>query len=148
MATLENFLSAKDEEQIVEAIRLAEQKTSGEIHVHIEDQSSLSVEERAKEVFHHLKMDQTKLQNGVLIYIAVGHHKFGIFGDKGIDSKVDSTFWNDTRDVMRNLFKKGEFKEGIIQGIQTASQALEIHFPWEADDTDELSNSISKGEDL
>jgi uncharacterized membrane protein len=49
---------------------------------------------------------------------------------------------------MRNLFKKGEFKEGIIQGIQTASQALEIHFPWEADDTDELSNSISKGEDL
>ena len=116
--------------------------------MHIEDQSSLSVEERAKEVFHHLKMDQTKLQNGVLIYIAVGHHKFGIFGDKGIDSKVDSTFWNDTRDVMRNLFKKGEFKEGIIQGIQTASQALEIHFPWEADDTDELSNSISKGEDL
>ena len=71
MATLENFLSAKDEEQIVEAIRLAEQKTSGEIRVHIEDQSSLSVEERAKEVFHHLKMDQTKLQNGVLIYIAV-----------------------------------------------------------------------------
>ena len=80
--------------------------------------------------------------------VLTGKAKFGIFGDKGIDSKVDSTFWNDTRDVMRNLFKKGEFKEGIIQGIQTAIQALEIHFPWEAGDTDELSNSISKGEDL
>ena len=148
MTSLEDFLSLKDEEQIVEAIRQAEKKTSGEIRVHIENRSSLSVEDRAKEVFHLLKMDRTKLQNGVLIYIAVANHQFGIFGDKGIDTKVNSTFWNDTRDVMRNLFKEGKFKDGIMQGIQTASKALEVHFPWESDDTNELSNSISKGEDL
>ncbi|MDA7706594.1 MAG: TPM domain-containing protein [Flavobacteriaceae bacterium] len=145
MVVLENFLSTEEENEIVEAIRQAEQNTSGEIRVHIENSSSLPIEERAKEVFHHLKMDRTKLQNGVLIYIAVSNHQFGIFGDKGIDTKVNSTFWNDTRDVMRNLFKKGEFKDGIIQGIQTASKALESHFPWESNDTNELSDSISKG---
>ena len=145
MATLENFLSIEEENQVVEAIRQAEQNTSGEIRVHIENSCSLSVEERAKELFHQLKMDRTKLQNGVLIYIAVASHQFGIFGDKGIDSKVNSTFWNDTRDVMRNLFKEGKFKEGIIQGILTASKALQDHFPWDAKDTNELSNSISKG---
>tara|TARA_B110000967_G_C18890057_1_gene566713 strand:+ start:1939 stop:2385 length:447 start_codon:yes stop_codon:yes gene_type:complete len=148
MATLENFLSAEDENQIIEAIRQAELKTSGEIRIHIEDSNALSVKERAKEVFHHLKMDRTKLQNGVLIYIAVAKHQFGIYGDKGIDSKVNSSFWNDTRDVMSNLFKKGEFKEGIVQGILTASSALETHFPWESNDTNELSDSISKGSDL
>ena len=148
MAALEEFLSAEEENQIVEAIRKAEQNTSGEIRVHIENSSSLSVEERAKEVFHHLKMDRTKLQNGVLIYIAVANHQFGIFGDKGIDTKVNSTFWDDTRDVMGNLFKDGQFKEGIVQGIQTASKALEAHFPWESNDTNELSDSISKGSDL
>lgn len=145
MASLEDFLSTEEENEIVEAIRQAEQNTSGEIRVHIENSSSLSVEERAKEVFHHLKMDRTKLQNGVLIYIAVADHEFGIFGDKGIYTKVNSTFWNDTRDVMRNLFKERKFKEGIIQGIQTASKALQNHFPWDANDTNELSNSISKG---
>lgn len=148
MTALENFLSTSEEEQIVEAIRQAEQKTSGEIRVHIENSCSLSIEERAKEVFHHLKMDRTKLQNGVLIYIAVANHQFGIFGDKGIDTKVNSTFWDDTRDVMNNLFKNGQFKEGIIQGIHKASKALEIHFPWESNDTNELSDSISKGSHL
>ena len=148
MASLGNFLRPEEEEQIVEAIRQAEKKTSGEIRVHIENSSSFSVEDRAKEVFHLLKMDRTKLQNGVLIYMAVANHQFGIFGDKGIDTKVHSTFWNDTRDVMRNLFKEGKFKEGIVQGILTASKALEVHFPWEANDTNELSNSISKGENL
>lgn len=145
MTTLQNFLTKEDENHIVEAIRLAEQRTSGEIRVHIENRSPFSVEERAKEIFHFLKMDRTKLQNGVLIYIAVGKHEFGIFGDKGIDTKVNSTFWNDTRDVMQDLFKKGEFKEGIVQGIQTASKALENYFPWDSNDINELSNSISKG---
>ena len=148
MASLEKILSPEDENEIIEAIRQAEQNTSGEIRVHIEGSSSLSVEERAKEVFHHLKMDRTKLQNGVLIYIAVANHQFGIYGDKGIDSKVNSTFWDDTRDVMSNLFKGGQFKDGIVQGILTASKALEAHFPWESNDTNELSDSISKGSDL
>ena len=103
MASLEDFLSAKEEEQIVTAIRQAEQKTSGEIRVHIENGGSKAIEARAKEVFHQLKMDRTKLQNGVLIYVAVSKHQFGIYGDKGIDTKVTSTFWDDTRDVMQNL---------------------------------------------
>ena len=148
MLALENFLSKEDENEIVEAIRLAEQRTSGEIRVHIEDRSSFSIEERAKEVFHYLKMDRTKLQNGVLIYIAVRNHEFGIFGDKGIDAKVNSTFWNDVRDVMQDLFKKGAYKEGIVQGIQTASKALENHFPWNSNDSNELSDSISKDSTL
>ena len=71
MSNIEDFLTAKDEEEIVEAIRVAECDTSGEIRVHIEQNCDIDVYERALDVFHVLKMDNTKAQNGVLIYVAV-----------------------------------------------------------------------------
>jgi len=36
MSKVEDFLSKHDEEEIVEAIRIAEKNTSGEIRVHLE----------------------------------------------------------------------------------------------------------------
>ena len=63
MSKIENFLSAKDEAEIIDAIRIAESKTSGEIRVHIEASLNESIEKSALEVFYHLKMDNTKLQN-------------------------------------------------------------------------------------
>ena len=56
MSKIEDFLSAKDEVEIIEAIRIAEEKTSGEIRVHIEASTNETIEERAFEVFYHLKM--------------------------------------------------------------------------------------------
>lgn len=146
MNSLETFLSTEEEQEVVSAIRMAEKNTSGEIRVHIERNTTEPIDSRAKFVFHALKMDNTKLENGVLIYIAVDNKKFGIYGDKGIDKKVDSTFWDKTRDIMQRHFKAGAFKTGIIEGIKSASEALEKFFPWQTDDQDELSNEISKGE--
>jgi uncharacterized membrane protein len=45
---------------------------------------------------------------------------------------------------MQNYFRKGAFKEGLVEGILKAGQELKIHFPYQDDDTDELSNEISK----
>ena len=146
MDSIENFLTTEEEQDIVSAILKAERNTSGEIRVHIEKSTKESIDKRAKYIFHALKMDNTKLENGVLIYIAVENKKFGIYGDKGIDRKVDSNFWNKTRDVMQKHFETGAFKTGIVEGIKSASEALEKFFPWETNDKDELSNEVSKGE--
>jgi uncharacterized membrane protein len=43
-------------------------------------------------------------------------------------------------------FKNGNFKQGLIDGIIIAGEQLKQHFPWSEDDTNELSNEISKGE--
>jgi len=144
--SIENFLTTEEEQDIVSAILKAERNTSGEIRVHIEKSTKESIDKRAKYIFHALKMDNTKLENGVLIYIAIENKKFGIYGDKGIDRKVDSNFWNKTRDVMQKHFETGAFKTGIVEGIKSASEALEKFFPWETNDKDELSNEVSKGE--
>lgn len=142
--SIEDFLTTSEEQEIIEAIRIAEQHTSGEIRVHIERQSKNDVFEHAMEVFHYLKMDNTKLQNGVLIYVAVDKREFVIYGDEGINAVVDSDFWNTTRDTIANHFKQGQFTKGLIDGIQKAGEELAKHFPWIHGDTDELENTISK----
>ena len=146
MSKVEDFLSKEEEQEIVKAIRMAEKNTSGEIRVHIEKTTLVATYDRAKEVFHLLKMDETQLKNGVLIYLAVDDKNFIICGDKGINDLVPTDFWDCTRDSMVTQFKTGNYKQGLIDGILRAGEQLQKYFPWEHDDTDELSNEISKGE--
>lgn len=145
MSKVEDFLSKKEEEEIVEAIRVAEKNTSGEIRVHIEKTTSKTPYDRALEVFYDLKMNETQLQNGVLFYFAVADKNFIICGDKGINDVVADDFWDSTKDKMSAQFKSGNFKQGIVDGILSAGEQLKTHFPWSVDDTNELSNEISKG---
>ncbi|MFS4468505.1 TPM domain-containing protein [Maribacter sp. 2210JD10-5] len=144
MSKVEDFLTQSEEEEIVEAILKAEKETSGEIRVHIEAHTHMEHMDRAKEIFHFLKMDNTKDENGVLIYVAVNDRKFTIYGDKGIDKVVPKDFWDTTRDAIQEKFQEGHYKEGIVAGILSAGKELQAHFPWHHGDTNELSNEISK----
>lgn len=145
MSNIEDFLSSQDEAKVIEAIRAAEALTSGEIRVHIESRCENDPFDHALELFHELKMDNTKLQNGVLIYVAVDLKQFVIYGDKGINDVVPVGFWDSTRDAMLVHFKNGDFKNGLIKGIEEAGKVLAQYFPWERGNTNELSNEISKG---
>lgn len=145
MSKVENLLTSEEEQAVVEAIRLAELETSGEIRVHIEKETDLVPFDRAKEIFHELRMDVTELKNGVLIYIAVKNKAFVICGDKGIDDLVPDDFWDSTKECMAFQFKIGNFKQGLIEGISKAGEQLKKYFPYQEGDTNELSNEISKG---
>ena len=145
MSKVDYFLTKEEEQAIVEAIGVAEKATSGEIRVHIEKTTSLTPFDRALEVFYNLKMNETKEQNGVLIYLAVEDKTFAICGDKGINDVVAEDFWDNTKNIMGNHFKSGNFKQGLIDGVLEAGDQLKKYFPYKENDTDELSNEISKG---
>ncbi|WP_034891035.1 TPM domain-containing protein [Gillisia sp. Hel_I_29] len=146
MSKVERFLTEKEEKEIVDAIRSAEKATSGEIRVHIEkSHENKDIFERAMEVFHALKMDNTKQDNGVLIYVAVEDRNFVIYGDKGINAVVPVDFWESTKDTIVTHFKNGNFKQGLIDGILKAGNQLQKHFPWDENDVNELPDTISKG---
>jgi len=145
MSKVEDFLTSEEEQEIVAAIGKAEKNTSGEIRVHIEKETSIAAIDRAVEVFQKLHMENTAERNGVIIYVAVKSHQFAIYGDKGINEKVAADFWNCTKDIMAAHFKNGHFKQGLIDGILNAGEQLKKHFPYQDNDTDELSNEISKG---
>jgi len=145
MSQVEDFLTPAEEEEIVRAIMAAEKDTSGEIRVHLESSTTLDHFSRAQELFHLLKMDNTKQDNGVLLYVAVVDKKFVIYGGSGIDRAVPKDFWESTKEVIASHFKKGNHKEGIVAGIARAGKELKAHFPWDQNDTNELSDAISKG---
>lgn len=145
MPKIEDFFTAQEEQQVVDAIKIAETNTSGEIRVHIEKSTDKDVLERAKEVFYQLKMNETQLQNGVLFYIATESHHFAVLGDKGINELVPDNFWDTEKELVLSHFKKGEYAKGLELAILEAGIKLKEFFPYQSDDTNELSDEISKG---
>ena len=139
------FLGKENERRIKKAIEGAELQTSGEIRVHIESACKNEVLDRAAWLFKKLDMHKTKERNGVLIYLSINDRKFAILGDSGINKVVPEGFWNQIKENMINHFSKGEFAQGIIEGIEKSGEQLKQYFPWQTDDVNELSDEISYG---
>lgn len=140
-----NLFSREEEKLIKQAILNAELDTSGEIRVHIENRCNGDVMDRAAFVFDKLKMQNTELRNGVLIYLAVKNRKFAIIGDRGINEVVPENFWDDIKQTMLNHFREGEFTKGLTEAIRMSGKQLKEHFPYQKNDTNELSDEISYG---
>jgi uncharacterized membrane protein len=135
-----------DFKRIEQAIALAEEQTSGEIRVYVEEKTQGEVLDRAAEVFEKLEMHKTALRNGVLFYLAIKDRKFAILGDAGINAKVGQDFWKEIKETMVEFLKKEQHDAALEIGIQMAGKALSEHFPYDANtDTNELSNEIVVG---
>jgi uncharacterized membrane protein len=143
--TAENFFSDEEKQCIIDAIKLAEKDTSGEIRIHIENNCKDDVLDRAAALFDKLNMQNTDLRNGVLFYIAVVDRKFAILGDAGINSVTPDNFWDSIKEAMLVKFTENKFADGIAHGIHLAGKALKEHFPYNSDDKNELSDDISFG---
>lgn len=144
MSQTEQFLTPAEEQQIIDAIIQAEEQTSGEIRVHIEETNPNPALERAQEIFAKLEMHQTQARNGVLFYVNVQQHQFAILGDEGINAVVPDDFWECTKDLIINHFKTQEYALGLIKGITNAGEQLKKYFPkWEGN-PNELPNEITR----
>lgn len=139
------FLTQEQEEDIVEAIRQAEQETSGEVRVHIEKKCKADGPiDRAKEVFAELKMHETEFRNGVIVYVAWKDHKLAIWGGKGIHGKVGQEFWEEEVNLLIKYFKEEDYETGLAEVVLQIGQKLKENFPYEQKgEVNELSNQIS-----
>jgi len=144
MNKVESFLTTQQEKEVIQAIQNAEKNTSGEIRVHIENKTEKPTLERAKEVFLCLKMDQTQQQNGILLYVGVTSRKFAILGDEGINKMIPEGFWDEEKKIVLAYSSKNKYKEGLVLAIEKVGKKLKNYFPYEKDDTNELTNEISK----
>lgn len=145
MSKVEEFLTAEQEQALIEAIKIAEKNTSGEIRVHIEKTTEKPPMEKALEVFYKLEMNKTEQRNGVLFYIAVESKKFAILGDEAINNQVPDNFWDSEKELVLSHFSKGEFTKGLELAIVKVGEKLKEFFPYQSNDTNELSDEISKG---
>lgn len=142
----QSFFTDEEENRIVDAIRKAEKRTSGEIRIYVESHCRfVDPVDRAAEIFFGLKMEETEDRNGVLIYIAMKDHQLAIFGDEGIHQRVGTEFWNNEIKKILKEFNASHFAEGIIEIVNDIGGALVNHFPYENEDRNELPDDIVFG---
>jgi uncharacterized membrane protein len=137
------FLGQLRHDDIVAAIREAEQQTSGEIRVFISRQPIADPLPVAQAQFLKLRMDRTRHRNGVLIFVAPRTHKFAVIGDAGVHTHCGDMFWRELADEMAGHFRKSEFTAGVVHGIRKAGQLLARHFPASPGDRNELSDNVA-----
>ncbi len=143
---LKPFFTEEEYNAIVQSIRNAEKRTSGEIRVFIESRCSyVDAVHRAEEIFFSLKMEKTENRNGVLIYIAMKDRQMAIFGDEGIHKKVGTVFWNKEVKKILSEFRKDNYATGIVNIVTEIGEALLTHFPYENEDRNELPDDIVFG---
>lgn len=142
-----DFFSEEEKKRIINSIRAAEMRTSGEIRVYIESKCRfVDPLDRAAEIFWGLKMDHTKDRNAILVYVAVRDHQYAVYADNGIHEKVGEKFWKQEVKAMYKHFKQNQVSDAIAQVITDVGEALHVNFPYEhAIDKNELPDDIVFG---
>ena len=141
-------LSTDEKVRLVQAIRLAEAGTSGEIRLYIDQKCKADTAIlRAEQVFVELKMHQTKQRNAVLIYLAMTDRKFAIYADEGALRATSSGYWHDLAAMLSVHFRDARFYEGLILVVNTIGARLAELFPPIEDDENELPDDIIFGND-
>jgi uncharacterized membrane protein len=129
------------------AIRTAESRTSAEIRFVIETAidpvaawRGFSPRERALEVFAQLRVWDTELRNGVLIYVLVADRDVEIVADRGAAASIPPSGWEHAAKLMEDHFRAGRFHDGAIAGVASVAGLLEKYFPARTGNRDELPN--------
>jgi uncharacterized membrane protein len=138
-------IPAIDDARVIAAITTAESRTSGEIRVFVCSRKTEDPVSAAEKQFERMNMTQTAARNGVQIFLAPASHTFAVVGDQGVHEKCGHSFWRELADTMTEHFKRGDFTEGLLVGIERAGALLARHFPRRPDDRNELPDSIEQG---
>ncbi len=134
--------------KVVECIKEAEIKTTGEVRVYVETRCAyMDAMDRAREVFFQLGMEKTQERNAIIIYLATEDRQYALFGDKVIYEKAGGpVFWQSASDKLRDSLKKGEITEGLCNCVRELGHALATHFPHDASvNKNELPDEIVFG---
>jgi uncharacterized membrane protein len=137
------FLSKLEHDRVIQAIREAEVKTSGEIRVFVQ-RGKLKSDPlvAAQRKFHRLGMHKTRERNAVLIFVAPRVHKFAVVGDHRIHEKCGEEFWQHVVKRMRTHFQNEKFSDALIEAIKELGSALATHFPQTVRNTNELPDDV------
>jgi hypothetical protein len=100
--------------------------------------SGCSSRERAIEVFSQLRIWDTELNNGVLIYLLLADRDVEIVADRGVHAKLGQKIWESICTEMESSFRSGKFEQGVIHGLTKVGHHLALHYPHSGIKTNEL----------
>lgn len=86
------------------------------------------VHERALSLFGKLRVWDTELNNGVLIYVQLAEHRVEIVADRGLARHVADAHWRDTLERVADACRGGRLEDGLERAIDDVGHALETYF--------------------
>jgi len=123
-------------DEIAALVAAGERMHDGEVRVAIEARLNLSAvlsgmtaTDRAHELFSHLRVWDTERNCGVLLYVLLAEHRIEIVADRGIARRVSDAEWESLCDRIREGFARGDWRSGLLRGVEQANALLSMHFP-------------------
>ncbi|SEG48325.1 FcoT-like thioesterase domain-containing protein [Halpernia humi] len=137
------FLTNNDLATLVEAIKTAENNSTGEIRVHIDSTTETQNAKIAFEIFQSLHMEHTAHRNAVLFHVNFEQKYLTIIGDTGIHAVVKQKFWDNLHDYVTQEFAKKNYCDGLKNAILKTGLELKKHFPLKGENPNELPDEIT-----
>jgi len=100
------------------------------------------VEEAAITNFFDQGLYRTRDQTGVLVLISVFERRVWVLADRGINTKVSESQWDDIVKMITDGIKQKRPADAICEAVEKIGELLKTYFPIKPDDTDELKNLI------
>ena len=123
-------------QRLTERVAASERRHSGEIRLCVEAGLPLSylwrrasARARAVALFGKLRVWDTELNNGVLIYLLLAERAIEIVADRGLAQRVAPAHWKQVLAGMRESFRAGRFEPGLHDAVQAVDAMLTAHFP-------------------
>lgn len=127
------------------AIATSETRHLGQIRFAVDESLALDAlwrgktgRERALEVFADLRVWDTALNNGVLVYLLLADRDVEIVADRGIHHAVGEAAWEDICRTMEGALRAGQFETGVVRGVEAIGALLAAHYPRHAAGENEL----------
>lgn len=137
----------REHSPIVDAIERAEQRTSGEIRVHLSRRwFERDPYARARALFTRFGLDRAPQRNGVLLYVNLRRHRFAVYGDVGIHEKVGQPFWEKLAAALSEELHMTYSENAIAAAVSRIGDALSENFPLPADGSNpnDLPNTVTR----
>jgi uncharacterized membrane protein len=130
--------------RLTHRVAASESRHTGEIRIFVEASLPLSylwrhvwhktdmetlARQRAVTVFGKLRVWDTQLNNGVLIYLLLAERKIELMADRGVNGVVAQREWQQLLKSMSAEFSANRFEEGLTLALDEVSSRLAQHFP-------------------
>jgi len=126
---VKHFLSSVEHARVHQAIRSAEEGTSGDIVLYISHRPVEDPLAAANHEFSKLRLEAAKDKNSLLIFLSPKSQKFAVVGGTALHEKVGQAWWDELIALLTRHFKAARYTDGLVATIEQAGRALKTHFP-------------------
>lgn len=129
--------------RVAAAIAASELRHSGEICFAVEPAlparavwAGRQARAAAMDAFAHLRVWDTRANNGVLLYLLLADHRIEIVADRGFDGRVSAEQWRGVCQLVEDRLRAGDTEAAVLDGIEAISTLLAEHYPRAEGDQD------------